>query len=274
MNIQPQCPQWIDPENMTPDATPLKSITVLSPLTGKWGEVTVMGNINVLNSLNLEKAFTNELHDGSIIDIGGVLLLFQKPQLAEMNSTLSNHGNTKCSDYESPNHIVRNINKQGPQCPVMLQTIEFPDVLSRKERSLHIWENIKSGNINLTATSLVNSSNSSTSQSHISNSLVSLSSHSGTSDESSRPYVYPACGHVFGYSRELSERYFVLEYYYYNCLKTNVICICKIAFNLGRVHCVDVRGILFLWSFHLRMLFVWRNQHMFSIRVDMLRAKR
>ena len=115
----------------------------------------------------------NELVDGSIIDIAGVLLLFQKP-----SSIVKKH-------VVDPQQVIADLNATNPQCPVLLQSIQFEYVT--------LQERLERANIKNKLKTLSNG----TSSNGSAYSFVS---------EDRRSYVFPACGHVHGYSAALEGR--------------------------------------------------------------------
>jgi hypothetical protein len=90
--------------------------------------------------------------------------------------------------------FVQSINKMRPQCPVMMHTIKFPELTTLKEHNLQIWNAVKNGTINLTPTSVTSSPH------------HACGSDPNCVDDEKQPCVYVACGHVFGYSKELREK--------------------------------------------------------------------
>jgi hypothetical protein len=215
------------------DALPPHGVRVWSPETGQWAQVSVEGRTRVTgpstitrgegegegklhrNSSNSSSS-SNELVDGSIIDLGGALLLFRKtpPSSPSHKSSYTRSGQgrgkvkgaaqargkgkskggevvtVKAEREVSPRAVLRALNKLRPQCPVLMHTIHFPAFLSPATRGLRMWERIK----DCPDTGMLSSSG------H--NLTVPLSDFSGI-DEGRVPYVFTACGHVHGYSQEL-----------------------------------------------------------------------
>lgn len=67
------------------DALTTFGVKLWNPIIENWCEVSVQGNcFSIREGLNragsmLPQPFTNELYDGSVIDLQGVLLYFQSP---------------------------------------------------------------------------------------------------------------------------------------------------------------------------------------------------
>lgn len=100
------------------DALTTFGVRVWRPDTRMWQEVSVNGNMYeprttmTVAGSRLE-IMTNELVDGSIIDLAGIQLLFQS------------FDSMKSQQEYNPAAVVRHLNSRRPQCPVMMHTIYF-----------------------------------------------------------------------------------------------------------------------------------------------------
>ena len=100
----------------------------------KWAEISLNGNVyNVRKNVDepgqemSDSDFTNELLEGSIIDLCGVCIMFQKsPSSSNLN----------------PQMIINEINESKPQCPVLLHSIEF-QYLNPRQRAIRAIKNLE-----------------------------------------------------------------------------------------------------------------------------------
>lgn len=128
---------------------------------------------------------TNELLDGSIIDLGGCLLLFK----SSVNESVSIENGTS----EELN-MVKTMNAHRPHCPVLFQPLQF-STISLQEKQHRMWNYVKS------AHHLPNFSRNSTAPEFFLDDL---------NPQHSTPYVFSSCGHVYGYSKQLEGRFEIL----------------------------------------------------------------
>ena len=121
-------------------------------------------------------AITNELVDGSLLDVGGAIMMFQSPRsLRAVSATMD------------PRQIIDEYNSMNPQCPVFMHTLQF-QFISQSERVLRTEKRLRM------------CSQSSSDMFH-----VPYSDYSDVAEDR-RPHVFPACGHVHGYSKSLLGR--------------------------------------------------------------------
>lgn len=169
--LSENAPKWQQgdrPEDW--DALTTFGVRVWRPDTRVWQEVSVNGNMYeprttmTVAGARLEN-MTNELVDGSIIDLAGIQLLFQSAESMKRQQSFD------------PVAIVRQLNARRPQCPVMMHTIYF-DVDKSKTAGAQP-------------------------QSQPQTQQQSPSSKRPSIPLNRQPYVFPACGHVHGYAPEL-----------------------------------------------------------------------
>lgn len=141
------------------------------PNLKKWAEVSYNGNIydirKNVDEIGLEmndNEFTNELLDGSIIDLCGISIMFQKSPPS--SSTLN------------PQMIINEINESKPQCPVLLHSIEF-QYLNPRQRAIRAIKNLEESMIGY----------------HIPGSLHVPTVDYSDIAEQHRSFVFPSCGH-------------------------------------------------------------------------------
>ena len=109
-------------------------VKLWNPKVQKWAEVSFKGNLySIRKNINepgclIDDQMTNELIDGSIIDLCGVSLLFLK----------SNHDNHSLN----PEQIINEINALRPQCPVQLHPVMFQYVNPR-QRAIRAIKNLE-----------------------------------------------------------------------------------------------------------------------------------
>lgn len=160
----------------------------------------------------------NILHDETIIDIGGSILLFRKNkydrnQTSMIDEDQSNTFNSSLSSsqlsliQQQDNNlewVIKSLNDKHPICPVLLQPIQFPQSLCLKEKQLQIWEYVKNSHYRANSTRNTSLIESLIEKKSLSPKLT-LSSTSPLL-LSSKPFVFSACGHLYGYSKELEGR--------------------------------------------------------------------
>ena len=125
MNISSTSPAWITNDTSWQhkgsmfDCLTTFGVRLFNPMTRTWVEVSVLGNCYQLREGQFSTsenqpvaapavAATNELLDGSIIDISGVLFLFNKK-----STVIPFHQTAAMSQYISR---VQLLNAQHPQC--------------------------------------------------------------------------------------------------------------------------------------------------------------
>lgn len=150
------------------------------PNLKEWIEISVLGNCYSIRETkdNLGKQlgspYSNELVDGSIIDLHGVSILFRGPQHLQSLSCKNNR------------HYIDEINQLKIQCPVQLHTLEF-SYSDAHSRSIEEFRKLDSFYL--------------PSQSYA---IPVISKNQ--SNENKTPYIFPACGHVFGYHSGLVNK--------------------------------------------------------------------
>lgn len=140
------------------------------PQLKKWAEISLNGNVyNIRKSVDEpggemnDSNFTNELLDGSIIDLCGVSLVFQKsPSLSKLD----------------PITIVQELNALKIQCPVLLHSIEF-QYLNPRQRAIRAIKNLEESMIGYQLPGPLH---------------IPAVDYSDI-DENNRSFVFPACGH-------------------------------------------------------------------------------
>ena len=155
-------------------------INLWRPSDGFWHCVTARGRLMRCGDgspvLPSTSSLSAELEDGSIIDVMGVPLLFRRPRQAG-------------HPLLGPAGVVAALNNLAPQCPVLLHTIQLDHTLysTRVEEARQLMlgkgEWSSSGTLYVPAMSITS-----------------------VTDPARRAYVYPACGHVFGYNSRLQGR--------------------------------------------------------------------
>jgi hypothetical protein len=160
---------------------------------------TTTATANGFNSIRRSKvlaAVSNELENGSIIDLGGVLVLFQPPPRSL--STAPTHISSNATPTDLTGRIIQSMNQLRPQCPVLMHTIHFPTSPPHKQKARHMWEQ-RRGCFDRP----VRSRNPSAAR-------VGRASTMALADDGVEldrvPYVFSACGHVHGYCKELEGR--------------------------------------------------------------------
>ena len=201
---------------MLQDSLTRVGVRLWQPSQRAWAEVSCLGQLCSLPRpsplqagapLDPAAGWSNELQHGSIIDVGGVCLVFFRPSPSPAaaaagtgtgtgagtgagtgSGTGAGTGADACADAEAE-AVVASFNDQHPVCPIMMGPIDFSFVAAR-ERALNAYRRLereggsyhKSRPFAIPLTDL----------SHV------------AADR--RSYVFPACGHIFGCHRELRGR--------------------------------------------------------------------
>jgi hypothetical protein len=175
------------------DGLTATGIRLWHPIQKKWSEVSVRGKMfGPRRSLDISEKFkfvpgerlcniTNALIDGAIIDLGGCMLLFKCPIPSGSATDVSIR------------NMIKNINEHHPQCPVLFQPLLFSEI-SLKDKQHRLWDYLKA------AHHRPNCSRKTMAPEFFSEGSNTL--------QSSTPYVFSSCGHVYGYSKELEGRLF------------------------------------------------------------------
>lgn len=200
-------PQWrCDKDNATIDGLTTFGIRFYKPSIGEWREVSILGQIRVPRTDNLATAGKpcpkedNILTTGTIIDIGGVQLLYESPE-------------SMLSAAMTQTTVIREFAKLRPQCPVQLHTIRF-DGWKRvkhealedrsKPRSEEKCEEHSSGSGEKNAPTPAPALQSPTYARESPHAHADVHEQPMVEMEIERaPFVFPACGHVHGYAPEL-----------------------------------------------------------------------
>jgi hypothetical protein len=173
----------------TLDGIATLGVYVWNPSVAVWSEVTVKGSMLSTNPAYARERIrercldeaSNVLEDGSVISVGGCFFTFLGGECSLQPIILPK----KCAS------VIDALNARLPQCPVLLQTIRFSLPLPGNIPQLRYWESIKqSYDVALRSSS-----------------IESVKSPASQLDSNPIPYVFPACGHVHGYSQELEGRY-------------------------------------------------------------------
>jgi hypothetical protein len=207
-------------------------IKIFQPTIGEWLELSVLGNTydsysspssssssSSSSSLASPSSFVphscnlaNQLVDGTLLDVGGVLLMFQDP-ITMMKSLYS----SSLSDH--PSNIVKQLNDLKAHCPVLFNEIEFY-YLNEQEKYQIIRKKVEmddifplayhSGPIHIPTSTFSStlsvgspSSSFSSMSSIVDNHIFPGPSHIA---EDHRSFVFPYCGHVFAYHKSLEEK--------------------------------------------------------------------
>ena len=175
----------------TLDALPAGGVRVWSTVFEDWVEVSVRGNVcipreNNTNIAGQVLAFrTNEITSGSIIDVGGAYLLFQGA-----------HRMSNQVPADTPDNMLKDINKKHPHCPVLFQAIEV-QYHSDRDKLIHAY--VRKFSLNHPERSPVMERKSLL--------RTTVSSHGCAEDtDNTQPFVFTSCGHVHAYSKELFGR--------------------------------------------------------------------
>jgi hypothetical protein len=200
-------------------------IKIFQPTIGEWLELSVLGNTYdsyssppppssscasssfLPHSCNL----ANQLVDGTLLDIGGIFLMFQDP-ITMMKSLYS----SSLSDH--PSNIVKQLNDLKAHCPVLFNEIQFY-YLNEQEKYQMILKKVEkddifplayhNGPIHIPSSGSTFTSSLSPSSSFSSLSAVTdhhifpAPSHIA---EDHRSFVFPCCGHVFAYHKSLEDK--------------------------------------------------------------------
>lgn len=185
MNVKGACYQDEDsPSPLEIDGFTTFGVRFIQPEVGEWVEVSVLGRTYEprVDSFSLpthrkSTPLLNRLTNGSLIDIGGLIIMFQDPIAMAQQ---------RCIHIEE---LIRSMNKLQPQCPVMFNEIRFHYVDPHKRE--------QNAMLNLTSEPVNNISGHGP-------------THIPTTDfselpEDQRMYVFTSCGHVFGYHSSLEQ---------------------------------------------------------------------
>lgn len=165
-------------------------IKIRQPEIGEWLEVSVFGNtyyprskIEDLPNKKIDSPLKNVLTNGTLIDICGIILMYQDP------ITMA-----KPKNISDPLQVIEKINNLKPQCPVLLTEIKFSytDSLERAKRVIEQVEREDSYFPSILSSKY--------GPIHIP--FVDYSEI----NEENRSYVFPSCGHVHGYHKSMEGR--------------------------------------------------------------------
>lgn len=170
------------------DAVTATGVRMWSPEYKDWVEVTVRGNVCVPreHSRNspgkVVSCRTNEIVSGSIVDLGGVYLLFQGA-----------HQMKRQASAEAPHKMLFDINIQRPRCPVLFSTIAV-QYTSDRDKLVNTYAKKFAMKLPGKVSSLDCKA-------------LDLSNGFGDSEiQSMSPHVFTSCGHVHAFSKELLGR--------------------------------------------------------------------
>lgn len=200
--VSASSPQWVCHDG-TKDAFTTHGVRMWSPSRKEWAEVSVQGGL--FTPTRSPEVYagraapvpmegrSNELESGCILDLGGVLLLYQGPLYD------SGDVSAACPPWRVTDNItlriVQCMNSLRPQCPVLMDSIHFTSSPPAKQRAQHLWEQqrgcfdrpLRSKHPAAAGRTHIERGAEGCQQDHI-------------------PYVFAACGHVHGYSKELVGR--------------------------------------------------------------------
>ena len=143
-------PVWLD-QQTTDDDTRWQSFDALTtfgvrlwrPDTKEWVEISVRGRCHTMRDspdqpgmLLSPSYYTNELIEGSVIDLCGVSFVFQSP------TTMA----TNLRRQVEPLEVIRSLNALKPQCPVHLSGITFTHLSDGERMQRAIDKAERSGN--------------------------------------------------------------------------------------------------------------------------------
>jgi pellino protein len=157
-----------------------------------WLEVSVLGNVyeNRRHVHHLAvptnpstHPLQNQLVDGTLIDLGGIILMFQDP-ITMADSLFS-------SDSRRSEMVMESLNRRKPICPVLFNEIQF-SCSSQMDTYRHFLQEIEE-------------------QDHFPIYRHHGPIHLPITDysevtEGARSYVFPSCGHVYGYHKSIEEK--------------------------------------------------------------------
>lgn len=167
----------IDEDTGTHDTLTTFGLKLWNPQLQLWYEVSTTGRCYTVRDstkrggIHLSAPFTNELVDGSIIDINGVLLVFQSK---------TRHWRQSACDF------IDEMNRRKPVCPVMMHSIAFAS-LDSHERLLREIDRLHEGGVGYVSPGLIEAP----------------ASDYDDIEEGHRAYVFPSCGHVHGFHQSL-----------------------------------------------------------------------
>jgi len=176
------------PQQQQPVVAPLDALTnsgvrLWHPLLRKWTEVSFLGQVCSMSSdgqtdtkpFTVDLSLSNELVDGSIIEMGGVSILFRKEL-------------PPASQYQ-PEKTITRMNGAQPYCPVAFSPISF-SFLPPRERAFNQFRNLENEGA-----------------SYIKRRPFSVpATDTSGIEKGHRSMVFPACGHVHGFHNELRGR--------------------------------------------------------------------
>ena len=168
------------------DGLTRSGVRLWQPSNQTWVEISVLGQACNCQRQSKRRAgalmdpakYNNELQDGSVIDVGGICLLFKRPV-----------GLSGRSRPRSADQVISAINRLQPTCPVMFHPIEF-SFISKRERALNHFRRLEREGSAYTKRRPF---------------AIPASDDSHISAER-RTMVFPACGHVHGFHEPLQGR--------------------------------------------------------------------
>ncbi|CAM9472304.1 unnamed protein product, partial [Phaeothamnion confervicola] len=173
-------PRWRAPAALGGwDATTTFGVRLWKPETGRWLEVTVNGALHEPRTEDLAvlgphckgPGEDNLLTDGSVVDVGGVQLLFESAACMAHSAAAR------------PDAIIERLQRLRPQCPVMMHTIRFD--------SWHSFGDVAAATA-------------ATASGYAGGGSGSGSSRADAAGGAARaPWIFPACGHVHTFAAEL-----------------------------------------------------------------------
>eukprot|EP01038_Epipyxis_sp_PR26KG_P009504 gene9504-12804_t len=168
-------------------------VKLWQPEIQEWLEISVLGDTYIprkgcreMPGPHKETNLKNELTDGSIIDIAGILLLFQNPFTMTHQKKID------------PIPIIEKFNNLHPHCPVLFNPIKLSYIdseLIMKKQINKLYESHK--NVVSTIHRLRRNSN-------IDNVHVPITSYEEDLIDQ-WAYIFPACGHVHGFHKSLEN---------------------------------------------------------------------
>ncbi|CAM9116456.1 unnamed protein product [Ectocarpus fasciculatus] len=199
LTLPESSPKWLEDTGEWDAVTPF-GIRILKPEIGEWREVTVAGAIRRLRAAgrldtigDLVPGETNELTSGTIIDIGGVQMLYESAQqMARLGGV-------------QPSQVIELLNDRKPQCPVQLQTLQFKPWQPPPISSTPSETGGASGDAAVATAAAAGAAADGVVGAEDVGEINDAQGNDGdTEGKALVPHIFPACGHVQGYAKQLA----------------------------------------------------------------------
>ncbi|CAM9435056.1 unnamed protein product [Ectocarpus sp. 4 AP-2014] len=198
LTLPESSPKWLEDNGEWDAVTPF-GIRILKPEIGEWREVTVAGAIRRLRAAgrlgtigDLVPGETNELSSGTIIDIGGVQMLYESAeQMARLGGV-------------QPSQVIELLNDRQPQCPVQLQTLQFKPWKPPPTSWTSSETGGASGDAAVAMAATTTAADGAVGAEDVGERNDALGDDGDTEEKTLVPHIFPACGHVQGYAKQLA----------------------------------------------------------------------